>query len=90
MKKEIKLKTLSYAMDYDVLMDIVAQLDAMFDNVAPIKKVESGEAFKDGNEDWEGHTIQYKIDGKDIFFAMSHSNGNSYLVRSDEKLIGER
>ncbi len=92
---KIELTTISNAMGSNQLFDLLMQLDEILLPMGKCNKEEQGEFFEDftpedENDDediWEGHAISYNIGKQNVFFAMSHSNGESYLVRADKNLI---
>ena len=92
---KVELTTLSNAMEADQLFQLLMQLDEVLLPMTRCNKEEQGEFYEDfepedeNDEDdiWEGHAISYNIGKTNVFFAMAHSNGHSYLVRADKNLI---
>jgi len=93
--QNIEMVTVSNAMNSNQLFDLLMQLDEVLLPMGSCNKEEQGEFYEDftpedENDDediWEGHCVTYNIGKKNVFFAMSHSNGENYLVRADKNLI---
>ncbi len=92
---KIEITTIANAMDVQEVFNLVYQLDEVLLPMGSCNKEEQGEYLidftpEDENDDediWDGHCITYNIGKQNVFFAMAHSNGTSYLVRADKNLI---
>lgn len=77
------------------MFNLIDELDEYILPMGECEKMEVGEYqidFVPDDEDdeddtWQGHCITYNISGRNVFFAMSNSNGKDYLVRADKNLI---
>jgi hypothetical protein len=87
MSKKINMKTIAFALPKERTLDLVHEIDMVLSQDIDFGRVTKHE---DGSpKSNEGHCITYKIGKQDIFFAMIHSNQETYLVRADPNLVQE-
>lgn len=92
---KVEVTTIANAMDSNTLFTLIMQLDEVLLPMGSCEKIEHGEFFtdftpedeNDAEDIWDGHAISYNIGKTNVFFAMAHSNGETYLVRADKNLI---
>lgn len=71
--------TITFAGSKEYLESLTSQLDEL----DLMTKTEEGSPT-----DIDGHVVKYQdVDGKDVFWAMIHSNQKDYLIRADKDLF---
>lgn len=75
--KKRKLVTISYNYPAELMKEVTKNLkEAEYD------------VREDGSPtDPEGHCIQAYLDDEQVMFAMTHSNGNSYILKAIDGLL---